>query len=225
MQSPSRLPQLLRGTGAAAIATFAALFAHVIGGGAIPGPLGIAVPLLLSLVVCVLLAGRAPSLWRLSASVTASQTLFHALFVLGTPVAAGARTTLPSMPHHHHSGAQLTAVPEAAASAAARSVARASEHTLALLHGDLTMWVSHLVAAVVTILFLARGEQAIHRLRTLAERFAGWLGSQVPAPLHLTVVPRSTAVRAVEASGWSILSQLQGSSLQRRGPPFTVRIS
>lgn len=219
MQSPSRLPQLIRGTGAAAIATFAALFAHVIGGGAMPGPLGIAVPLLLSLVVCVLLAGRAPSLWRLSASVIASQTLFHALFVLGTPVAAGAQAALPSTPHHHHGGAQLTVAPEAAA-----SVARVSEHTLALLHGDLAMWVSHFVAAVVTILFLARGEQAIRRLRALAERFGTWLGSRVPAPLHLTVVPRPAAVHAVEASGWSILSQLQGSSLQRRGPPFTVRI-
>ncbi|MGO1539958.1 MAG: hypothetical protein ACTHW3_11405, partial [Leucobacter sp.] len=77
MQSSSRLPHLVRGSSAAAIATFAALFSHVIGGGAMPGLVGIAVPLLLSLMVCILLAGRKLSLTRLSISVVARACLLN----------------------------------------------------------------------------------------------------------------------------------------------------
>lgn len=207
MPSSSRLPHLVRGTSAALIATFAALFSHMLGGGAMPGALGIGVPLVLSLMICVLLAGRALSLPRLSLSVVASQTLFHALFVLGTP-RSGASLTSPTS---HHGGHGTLLLPEA------------SVQTLPAVQGDLGMWCSHLVGAAVTILFLYRGEQALLRLRALAEKAAAWLRHRLSSPLRLPIPVAPTRMQAVDTAGWTVLAQLQVSSLSRRGPPLAFR--
>ena len=75
----SRASRALRGLIGASIATFVALLSHVAAGGAMPGWVGIALPWLLSVMVCTLLAGRALSLIRLSLAVAASQALFHCL--------------------------------------------------------------------------------------------------------------------------------------------------
>lgn len=212
MQSSSRLPHLVRGSSAAGIATFAALFSHVIGGGAMPGLLGIGVPLLLSLMVCILLAGRKLSLARLSVSVVASQTLFHTLFVLGTPTAgAGTQVNMPAGHHHGHAMMQMPTV---------------SEQTITLVHGDATMWVSHFIGAAITVFFLYRGEQAIHRLRALAEQFVAWVRHRLVLPLRVPVASTPARVPvAVETSAWSVLSQLHASTLSRRGPPRVFRIA
>lgn len=79
----SRKLRLLRGVAGASIATFVALASHVWVGGQMPGMLGIAVPWLLSAMVCTLLSGIRLSALRLSVSVLLSQALFHSLFVLG----------------------------------------------------------------------------------------------------------------------------------------------
>ena len=79
------------------MATLSALFSHVAGGGEVPGLLGLAVPLVLSVPVCVALAGRGLSLARLAVSVGVSQLLFHALFEIGA--AAG-----PAGAAHAHGG-------------------------------------------------------------------------------------------------------------------------
>ena len=78
-----------RGTLAASAATFVALTSHILGGGAFPTTMGLIVPLSLSILVCVALAGRRLSLPRLTVSVGTSQTLFHLLFSLFTPTASG----------------------------------------------------------------------------------------------------------------------------------------
>ena len=80
----TRSARALRGALAAIVSTFVALLSHVAGGGEVPGLLGILVPLVLATAVCVPLAGRRLSVIRVSASVIASQVLFHALFVLGS---------------------------------------------------------------------------------------------------------------------------------------------
>lgn len=210
MQSSSRLPHLVRGSSAAAIATFAALFSHVIGGGAMPGPVGIAVPLLLSLMVCILLAGRRLSLMRLSISVIASQTLFHTLFVLGTPTPGAAMQNMPAGHHHGHGMMQMPAV---------------SEHTITLVHGDTVMWISHLIGALVTVAFLYRGEQTIHRLRAVAEQLVAWVRHRLTNPIQLPVRAAPTRVRPTEAKGWTVLPQIHASTLSRRGPPTVLRIA
>lgn len=202
----------MRGTSAAAIATFAALFSHVIGGGDVPGALGICVPLLLSLMVCILLAGRRLALPRLSVSVIASQTLFHTLFVLGTPTAGPAQAGMPA--GHHHGHAMMIQLPAM------------SGHTATLVQGDAVMWLSHLIGAVATICFLYRGERAILRLRELAEQLISWVRHRLVSP-SLPPLPsrRPGLAPAAEPSGWTVLSQIQASTLGRRGPPALVRIA
>lgn len=86
----SRWGRVARGWAAAAFATLAASLSHALAGGAVPTPFAVAVALIISGAICTLLTARRMSTWRLAASIIASQTLFHALFVgLGTPAAAG----------------------------------------------------------------------------------------------------------------------------------------
>ena len=205
MKPQSRLPHLVRGSSAATIATFAALFSHVVGGGAMPGPIGVAVPLLLSLMVCILLAGRKLSLIRLSISVIASQALFHALFVLGTPTSTSTHSQLPT--GHHHHAQQLLPVPVI------------SDHTMTLVHGDALMWVSHLVGASITIAFLFRGERAIHHLCEVAEQFVAWVGRRFTVPLRLPVVAVPVRLPLQDTDLWTVISQIHASTVSRRGPP------
>lgn len=135
--------RVARGAAAAAVSTFVALLSHVAGGGLVPAVEGIVVPLVLSLAVCTVLAGRRLSLPRLAASVVVSQALFHALFMLGSP-----------------SGITAT---DGTASAHVHSVVLDS--TAAHGHTDgVGMWWAHAVAALVTVVALRRGERAIAHL-------------------------------------------------------------
>src|SRR5699024_1527126 len=97
-----RRRRALRGSAAPTAATFVALASHVLDGGSMPSLWGIIVPWALSTLVCVLLAGRTLSLWRLSASVVASQALFHQLFTVFTPLASAPGPTSAVEKHAHH---------------------------------------------------------------------------------------------------------------------------
>ncbi|MBC9954475.1 hypothetical protein ICM05_07410 [Leucobacter sp. cx-42] len=218
MQSLSRLPHLVRGSSAAAIATFAALFSHVLGGGAMPGPLGIVVPLLLSLMVSVLLAGRKLSLIRLSVSVVTSQILFHSLFVLGTPASGAASQSEPPSPHHAH-GMMPMPMP--------MPMPMLSEHSMTQMHSGFEMWIAHLVGAVVTIAFLYRGERAIHHLHRVTEQFIAWVRHRFTPTIQVPALwaPAPAPVQPAEAKGWTVLSQIHASTLSRRGPPAVHRIA
>ena len=207
MQPATRLPHLVRGTVAAAIATFSALFAHVLGGGEVPAFAGIAVPLILSLMVCVLLSGRTLSLTRLALSVTASQALFHTLFVLGTqpgtsPVAGSA--------HAGHQGHMMAWAPTA------------TGETMTLLQADALMWASHLAGAAVTVLFLYRGERALDHLRVCAGWLAAWLTHRIPRPVVVPVLPRRVKTPIADEPRPTVLDQLHSSTLIRRGPPAAI---
>lgn len=132
----------LRGIAAAVFATFVALASHMIGGGALPSTMGVVVPLVLSMLVCVLLAGRRLSLPRLSLSVLVSQSLFHLLFSVFAPM-TGSHSPANALERHamHHSG------PKAMSGSVFASDAGASMHT----HASPGMLSAHLVAAVLTI--------------------------------------------------------------------------
>lgn len=205
MGSPSRSPHLVRGTSAAMIATFASLLSHVVAGGDMPGILGITTPLVLSLMVCVLLAGRQLSLGRLSLSVIASQTLFHTLFVLGTPSSGSPLQAGASTGHQHGAIALPPVTP--------------NEQIFSLVQGDASMWASHVVGAGVTIFFLYRGEGAVHSLRALAEQLLSWAQCRRVAPLLQPATQAPARLHSAETSGWSVLAQLHTSTLSRRGPP------
>ncbi|SDH57478.1 hypothetical protein [Agrococcus jejuensis] len=200
-----RQARALRGVVVASLATFAALLSHVSAGGAMPGPVGIVVPLTLAIFASVLLSGAVHSLWRLVPSVAASQLLFHALFVLGTPTAS-----LGVSGHAHHaSDADLSAALAASSGGAAMTHA---------MHADATMWLHHAIAAAATIALIARGERALARLAAFA--------FFVLRRLVVVLVPvRPTAPVALAATwaaprAWS-LSRRQAPSLLR-GPPAAL---
>lgn len=156
----NRRERALRGSLAAAFATFVALTSHVIAGGSLPTMMGLIVPLALSVLVCVLLAGRQLSLWRLSVSVGISQALFHLLFMVFTPMSTpmGAPTASSAaannaLAHHglHHAGhsgsmGQMTS-PAQMASMDSMTGAGTAMHA----HTSAPMLMAHIVAAIITI--------------------------------------------------------------------------
>jgi hypothetical protein len=198
--------RVVRSAVAASMATFVALVSHVLGGGAIPAALGILVPLVLSLSVTVLLTGKKLSLWRLSISVAASQVIFHTLFVLGTPLNSGIRVS-PTLGHSMHS--DVTFLPSTAA-----------EGDMAgMMHASPTMWLSHSIAAGITIAALYRGERVLLRLRELAVHMVAWVRRKLTAGL---VRPTPLPAKLALGLGWTSTSLSDGfelSPLQRRGPP------
>lgn len=195
---PSRRIPLLRGFVGATIATFVALASHVWVGGDMPGMLGIAVPWVLSLTVCTLLAGRRLSLIRLSVSVLVSQLLFHALFVLGSITPQGGLG-----PHVHGIG-----------------VLPAAGDVSAALPQDLVMWLAHGAAAVLTIAALHRGELIARALLTVARAVAAWIARVVPviAPVRIEAPSRTRwAVRDAPR-----VREVHLGAQRRRGPPRPV---
>jgi hypothetical protein len=196
----SRLPRLVRGAATAALATFVALFGHVAGGGDVPRFLGLVAPLVLSVLVCTLLAGRRLSVTRLAVSVVAAQALFHLLFTIGSSTRAGVATVADAVGHHQ----------QVAVGAGQAVTATAHQHSTPL------MLLGHAIAALITIAILVFGERLVKSLVTLARRFARWL-----APFGDQVTPGSVILR-LAASGivdapLRHLTDLSGAS--RRGPP------
>lgn len=152
-QCAPRNQRALRGSAAAVFATFVALTSHVIGGGTLPSAMGVVVPLVLSTLICVLLAGRGLSLTRLSLSVLASQSLFHLLFSVFTPM-AGDHAPANALERHvmHHSGSagmpgSIPGTTGMSGMPGAVSGTDASMHS----HASPAMLLAHLVAAVLTI--------------------------------------------------------------------------
>lgn len=134
----SRWARVIRGTIAAAVATFVAAFSHALGGDAAPSWLGVGASFVLSVAICTALAGRALSWWRLFASVAVSQVLFHALFSgAGVPVTPAATAV------HDHGGAAVAALAMPAMDG----------------HAD-RMILAHVIAGVITLLALRFGERA-----------------------------------------------------------------
>lgn len=196
---PSRLPHLLRGSAAAAVATFTALLSHVAADGEMPGWLGVLVPLLLSMMVSVVLAGRRLSLLRLSLSVTVSQFLFHTLFVLGAITPSGM-----ALGHQHGAPLELPA----------------AVGDLALVAPDAGMWLGHALAAGATTLLLYRGERATQQLLHAARTVVGWVVAVLARALVLPVEARPRAARpAPEGDVRSHIALRVVHQLRRRGPP------
>jgi hypothetical protein len=160
----SRWARVARGCTAAAFAVFVAAFSHLQVGGSAPSAFAILVSLVISGMLCTMLAGRGASLWRLIVSVGVTQFLFHWLFSgLGTPVVAA-----------HHMGAMPMDAPAAA-------------H-----HNTVAMWLAHGAAGVITIVALRYGGSAFWGVadtaRLLYARLTALLVPVIPAPRPLTTV-------------------------------------
>ncbi len=217
--------RLLRGIAAGAFATFVALFSHVAGGGHTPTPLGVGVPLLFAVFVCVVLGGRKLSLVRLGASVGISQTVFHWIFDAAAssapsagPAAASADAAGASAAHlalhAHHVGG----VPSGFASAVAGS--GAGDHAA---HGGAAMTAAHVVAALVTIAVLHRSEVVLRTLAGLLRMVGGTIAPLRRLITHTAVIdpPRLPLDTGCEVDTPAPLGVVRSTQLDR-GPPERV---
>ncbi|MBD7957079.1 hypothetical protein H9651_05480 [Microbacterium sp. Sa4CUA7] len=185
----TRQSRALRGTAAATIATLVAATAHTLSGGGAPHPLLLIAVAALAAPPAVWLAGRRAAWWRTAGVVAGAQALFHGAFAL-----VGDAHPLPSS-HAHHRQVDIASLPP-----------------LVMIDGDATMTIGHLLAALVTILAVLRGEQLVRRiargLRRHISRLAVTLPSPIARPRPLTVCQAPRRVRRTTTS-----------ALSRRGPP------
>ncbi|MGM7671205.1 hypothetical protein [Microbacterium sp. A93] len=227
--------RLLRGWAAAFVATLLAAGSHTVANlvesgashaahDAGPAPILWILTLALAGPVCTALAGRRLSWWRLSAGVAASQLLFHWLYsATAVPAAAPTLTGLHGG-HGAHAGHAESMIAVAAVGAGAGTAAGTETGVGAALHADSPVMVAaHLVAAVVTVVVLRRGEVLAGRVAELAvglilhspgARLAQWIPA-VPvrriSAAHLTVV---------HPTGDVLLP-----SLRLRGPPEGLQLA
>lgn len=201
----SRWARIARGTTAAAVSTFVAVFFHGLAGGPVPALVGLIACVVFSALVCIPLAGVALSRVRLAAAVTLSQLLFHFLFLLFAGTTSVGSSGGSAGSHVH--GADAVAAQLAALSA-----------TPAHLH-DSPMWISHALAAVVTFAMLRYGERSFWIIAELARLTARsimfWLSTEArPRP----------AVRTNHASSDArpLRSRILTSVVRYRGPPALV---
>lgn len=202
---------MARGALAAAVSTFVALLSHVAGGGTVPGVAGVAVPLVLSIAVCTLLARLHFGTLALVLSVGASQLLFHLLFVLGASGDVAIGGTISS---------DGTTVLGAHAHGMADGVVLLGPATPLHPHGDgAAMWIAHGAAAALTVIALRRGEQAIaHLLATGRLVITRVLGAVVVSPIAVPAVVSVVAPRATSRR----VHLIHLDALPRRGPPLRI---
>lgn len=215
----TRSARALRGLTAACIAVFTAALSHAAAGGGAPGGVGLALALAFSALVCTALAGRTLSLVRLAVSVIASQVMLHALFTVGAAPAGGGELTMSTMGHH---GSVLVIAGSGSAAASAGTGFDAGAALLAAAAAQLcsSMWIAHLVAALVTIVALRRGESALWGLLRLGGlRFRRLVRSLFVEPRPVLRPDRSTIV--AEPDHPRDLGVFLG-RLRHRGPPACV---
>jgi len=202
----TRWARVARGWATASFSLFVAALSHTLGGGAGPGALALVLSLAFAGVVCTGLTGRAPSLWRVGASVLASQLIFHGLFSLGGPGGALATGPDASVGAHAHSAAVALAVGPGVPPA----------HP-----AHLGMWFAHGVAAVVTVAALRYGDAAVRALLRIARVAIRRLAE--PAAAAPPSAPRRTNTTAGVFSPRDLGVFLV--ALRRRGPPMAVRVA
>lgn len=188
--------RLLRGAVASSVATIIAAVSHTIGGGAPPHPLLVAALSVFLTPLAAFIVGRRLSLARLSIAVLLSQAVFHALFVALNATA----------------GRTVTAT-------AGQTMDVGHQHALTLITGegaaaDAGMLGAHLIAAVLTIAMLWRGESM---LRSIASWVTARLRERMPAPPVDWAAPPASIARIT-----AVVAVVQ-TDISRRGPPVTAR--
>jgi len=199
----TRWARVLRGTLAAAFATFVAAFSHTVAGGEAPAAGALALSFALSLLACTALAGRSLSLWRTALSVAFSQVLFHTMFSsLGSPV---------TMRMDMSAGAGHTE----------HLVTTATGHSAAS-HSPL-MWAAHAAAAVITIIAIRYSELALSALRITASLLVGALRVSRVAVTHIPAIRPRRADWSRSALPRDL--RVLFASLRHRGPPLVARLA
>jgi hypothetical protein len=212
----ARWATVTRGLLAASVATFIAALFHVAGGGADPSALAIVVSLTFSGLACIALAGRRLSRVRLSISVALSQLIFHALFSLGQP---GVILVSTHGIRHIHDGTQMAMMGRGLNVAGAQGM-QGMQGMQDVIPDTPLMWVSHIAAALVTIVAISLGEKAIRAVCALARIVAARLvpvQETAPLPLRRSVSTQPFARSLALPNRVRFLGRMR-----HRGPPTQV---
>lgn len=204
----SRWGRVARGGVIAAFATFVAAVSHTVGGGEAPGALAVGLSFAFSLLLCIGVVGARLSAVRTVVAVSIAQFALHALYsVQGASVAAGAgsaaagSSTMAGGAHHHVSFET--------------TFGAASVSPFAY---DLSMLATHVLAVVVTVVAIRRGDAA---LRAAFRAGALAVASVLPSMPVLEVHPPQAIIgRVARSAAPSPLAGLLHLSVMRhRGPP------
>lgn len=178
-------------------ATLLAAVSHGLAGGEMT-PVAVVATTVLAMPLCLLLAGKVGSLWRLTLAVVPAQFAYHWSFaglgLVQTRTTDGAAAAVS--PHAHHLGA-MNFMPELVSAGSA----------------DLVMLAAHALAAIVTIALMHWGEHAAMRLLQLLRR---------TAPVHLPVAVQLPQRRAILVNFFTAaprVRQIFLSAISHRGPP------
>ena len=195
-----RALRLLRAIVVTATAVVVSSVAHIAGGGAAPGVIGLVTALVLGTVLgTFLLVGRRLTLARTAATIAAGQIVFHAVFGWGTGATASA-VSGPSLPAHVHGaagGVSADALPAHDA------------------HG---MLLAHVVAGVLSLAVLLIEQHLLDRMVVAARRAAARLLPRDDAPPTVGSVPRLL----IGAHETAPLSRVPSGRVRRRGPPGLI---
>jgi hypothetical protein len=197
-----RRARVLRGTGAALLASVTAAGSHTLAGGFRPSVAALLVSLVFGSLLCIWLVGTRLTLRSTVLCVVAAQGVFHALFeFLGS---GGASVTAESA--HVHAAGDL-------------SVSFSGGMGEHMSHW---MLVAHLVAAAVTIVGLRLGSRGFARILGCARVRA----ARLLAILRLTPLPAPPRVRASASRAVPVLTgRGRGHPQVRRGPPLGLPIA
>lgn len=216
--------RVARGGAIAVFATFTASLAHTVGGGMPPGVLTLALALAFSVPFAIATVGRDASVPRAGVAAVGAQLALHALYSLGTAGSASAALTDVSgrtVATHLHAHPGPVGLPASGEETAALSNPGADLAT-AVAHGahpGLWMIVTHTVAAVLTIAFIASADRVLAAV-TAAARGIRTAFVLAHARLDAPRPPAQPAPATRRAIGGPRDLHLLGS--RRRGPPMAV---
>lgn len=215
----TRWARVVRGLVAALVAVFVAGFAHVAGGGSVPGPAGAALAFSLCVPACILLAGRTLSTLRLAIAVGLSQGVFHVLFWMTGDSSSSILPGAAAGPARGMSGmAGMPGMGDASSVAGTGTVGGAGG-SLALaapIPESAWMWLAHLAAAAITVAALRRGEAAFWAFVAAARLTV--------VRIARAVATRPAGVRRASAAFFFVRLDRRDapflwSGLRHRGPP------
>ena len=211
----TRWARVARGWIVAVFSTFVAALSHTLGGGSAPGVLAVVLSLAFAGILCIGLAGRTLSLWRMGLSVGLSQLIFHGLFSLGTPGGALTAGTVSGQGAGAHQHQVVTGL---VSSADAVTTVGVPVH--GMFAHDAGMWVAHAAAALLTVVALRHGERAFWSLFSTAVLAIRSLWEPL-AP----VAVRGVGHRAPAAARVFLPRALSTllSTMRHRGPPSALR--
>lgn len=196
----SRADRTVRGVLISAVSSVLAAASHSLAGGTVTFEAVIATAII-GLPLCVALAGRIGSVWRVAIAVGLSQFFYHWAFAgLGvvSEVTQGTPTSALSA-HAAHLASLERFVPAVVDSASA----------------DALMWIMHAAGALISVAVITRGERAILALRRTVMR-------ALPRPVRIPV-PESPAASPIAREAQVLRDQLLLRYVcARRGPPVVA---